>query len=449
VILVSEMTYPAMRAVATGAPTGDVTVRDLLSSLRALQVLATVMTESGGEDRILALAISAVSSLGCCRAEAVWLDGEWRAVGSLRGSTGARGELEPQIAVLGGAGGALQVPGLAWAWAFPLSSQGGASGYLVVGSPQPPPEHERSLLQALAHQTGVALANTRLLARERASAAELRTTLEALRHSVDIHDRLTRVAAAGQGLEGIARAVHELTGQSVAIEDRSGNLQVWAGPDRPDPYPKDTPARRARLLRKALTAGRPVREQGRLLAVAHPREDILGVLVLVDPKGIAREAEQVALEHGATVLALELARLRSLAETELRLGRDLLEELLAGTDAHGALKRARALGYDLEHVHRVVVVEGRHRRSDEEYLVHAVRRAVRDLGIGSLLVARAGAVVVLADADGDWEQFRAAVRSDIGRGSCRVGVGGALRLAGGCPPLLPGGATCPQDAESR
>src|SRR5439155_12594302 len=173
--------------------------------------------------------------------------------------TGARGELKPQIAVLGSAGGALQAPGLAWAWAFPLSSRGGASGYLVVGSPEPPPEHERSLLQALAHQTGVAVANTRLHTRERASASELRTTLEALRHSVDIHDRLTRVAAAGQGLQGIARAVHELTGHPVAIEDRSGNLQVWAGPDLPDPYPKDTPARRERMLGKALTTGRPVR----------------------------------------------------------------------------------------------------------------------------------------------------------------------------------------------
>jgi sugar diacid utilization regulator len=280
------------------------------------------------------------------------------------------------------------------------------------------------LIQALAQQTGVALANARLLARERATASELRTTLGALRHSMDIHDRLTRVATAGEGPEGIARAVHQLTGHAVAIEDRSGILQAWAGPDRPDPYPRDTPARREQMLRRARTAGGPVRERDRLLALALSREDIFGVIALVDPKGLAGEAEQVALEHGATVLATELARLRSLAETELRLGRDVLDELLAGHDVQGVLKRVRALGYDLDHVHRVVVVEGHSRTRDDEYFFHAVRRCARGLGIGSLLGVRAGAVVIIADAAGDWERLRSTVLSDIGRGSCRVGVGG-------------------------
>jgi sugar diacid utilization regulator len=419
--------------IATGSSTGDVTVRDLLSSLRALQVLSMVMMDSGGEDEILDLAVSAVPSLSRCRAEAVWLDGEWRSVHSLRGRVGARADLEPRIAELGTAGGPLLSPGPAWAWAFPLSSRGGASGYLVVGSPEVPPDHERSLVGALAQQTGVALANARLLARERATAAELRTTLAALRHGMEIHDRLTRVATAGDGLEGIARAVHELTGHAVAIEDRAGNLQAWAGPDRPDPYPRDTPARREQLLRKALTAGRPVRKGGRLLALALAQEDIFGVLCLVDPENLAGEAEEVALEHGATVLTMELARLRSVAETELRLGRDLLDELLAGHATQGVLERVRALGYDLDQPHRVVVVEGHGRTRDEEYFFHAVRRCARDLGIGSLLGVREGAVVILADAAGDWERLRSALLADVGRGRCRVGVGGPYDSIGDLP----------------
>jgi DNA-binding PucR family transcriptional regulator len=121
---------------------------------------------------------------------------------------------------------------------------------------------------------------------------------------------------------------------------------------------------------------------------------------------------------------MELARLRSLAEAELRLGRDLLDELLAGHDPQDALKRARALGYDLAQSHRVVVVEGHSQTRDEEYFFHAVRRCARDLGIGSLLGVRAGAVVILADAAGEWERLRSAVLSDVGRGSCRLGIGG-------------------------
>ena len=94
------------------------------------------------------------------------------------------------------------------------------------------------------------------------------------------------------------------------------------------------------------------------MAIVSPAADVLGVLALVDPAGAAADTEQIALEHGATVLAMELARLRSIAETELRLRRDLVEELLAGTDEDSALARAQALGHDLERRHRVVVVEG-------------------------------------------------------------------------------------------
>ena len=39
-----------------GSSAGDITVRDLVSSLRALQVLSMVMTDSGGEDEILDMA---------------------------------------------------------------------------------------------------------------------------------------------------------------------------------------------------------------------------------------------------------------------------------------------------------------------------------------------------------------------------------------------------------
>jgi hypothetical protein len=109
------------------------------------------------------------------------------------------------------------------------------------------------------------------------------------------------------------------------------------------------------------------------------------------------------------VLTLELAHLRALGEAELRLRRDLVEELLAGTDAESAQGRARALGYDLARPHRVVLVTNGRQRVDHEAFFHAVRRAVRATGAGSLLAARPGGVAVLCDTDQDWEQFRAAI----------------------------------------
>jgi sugar diacid utilization regulator len=411
--------------VVLGYPLGDIseahdreiTVRDLLCSLRALQVLSMVMTECRDEDEILALAVSAIPSLGRGRAVAIWLDGAWHEAGFPTNPLICRTSLTAAITDLGAEGGLLPLPELPLAWAYSLSRPDGASGLLIARWPTEPEEHEHSLLQALAQQTAVALANARLHARERESSAQLRITL-------DIHERLTRVAAAGEGLDGIARAVHELTGHSVAIEDQFGNLQVWAGPGRPDPYPEVPPTQQEQLLRRARLSECPVREGDRLVVLAHPRADILGVLALIDPTGTAGETELIALEHGGTVLAMELARLRTVAEAELRLGRDLLEDLLAGTDLDSVRDRGRALGYDLGQVHRVVVIESQSGARGEDYVFSAVRRSARDLDIGSLVLSRAGTVVILACRDGEWDQLRVAIQGEVGEGTCRVGVGG-------------------------
>ncbi|MGZ6589879.1 MAG: PucR family transcriptional regulator, partial [Solirubrobacteraceae bacterium] len=410
----------------------DVATREQLASLQGLLVLSMLMTDSGDERRVLDLAISSAPSFGKCRLQAVFLlDDGWEKTSGPCTRPETMADLEAQLAALGGAGGAVTLRGEAWACAYSLRSLGGHFGYLVVGADQEPSPGDQFLLRVLAQQTGTALANARLHARDQETAGELRkanaalaATVAALERSTAIHDRLTRVATAGEGQEGIARAVHELTGYAVAVEDRHGNLCAWAGPGRPDPYPKEPPARRKRLLQDALRGGEPVRDADRLIIVAQPSADSIGVLALIDPHGTAGDQEQIALEHGATVLAMELARLRSLADTELRLGRDLVDELLSGANREHALSRAEAIGYDLQQPHRVVVIEASDLDPSDDEFFHAVRRAARATGIGPHPVTRDGAAVVLSEADRDCEQFRAAVLEDVGGVPCRVGVGG-------------------------
>jgi DNA-binding PucR family transcriptional regulator len=156
--------------------------------------------------------------------------------------------------------------------------------------------------------------------------------------------------------------------------------------------------------------------------VAGSDKQAAGMLVLVDPQQRAGMTEQVVLEHGVTALSMELARLRSLEETELRLGRDLVDELLSGTDDENALTRAQLQGYDLERRHRVVLVEPIV-DVDGDRFFHAVRRAARDVGVGSLLVGRGRAVVVLADAERSWDALRDAVVAQAGLGPESVGLG--------------------------
>jgi DNA-binding PucR family transcriptional regulator len=410
----------------------DAELREQLSNLQGLLLLSMLMIESGDETRIIQLAASSAPSFGCFHVMGVHLsDSGWVTTETPAPPPAVRLQVAAQLSTVASSGGAVTIPGQAWGWALPLHSVGGHIGYFVAAAPKEPSPPEQFLLRALAQQAGVALANAVLHAKERATAGELRVantvlaeTVRALEQTTEIHDRFTQVAIAGEGQEGIARALHELTGYPVVIEDRYGNLRAWAGPNQPEPYPKDPPARREQMLRHALRERRPIREGGRLVAIASPAADVLGVLAIIDPAGATGDKEQIALEHGATVLAMELARLRSIAETELRLRRDLMEELLAGTDEDSALARAQALGHDLERRHRVVVVEGRGRTADKDSFFNAVRRAARDTRVGSMLVARGGAVVVLSDADPSWDRFRNAILADLGGGRCSVGVGG-------------------------
>jgi DNA-binding PucR family transcriptional regulator len=431
------MTVAVDPPVAVRVPAGDeAALRGQMSSLRALLFLSMLMAESE-EAQVLHLATTAVPSMAACQVAGLHVDGSW--------SLTAFGCTDPavrrQIAgSLTSPGGQLSIEGEPWAWAYPLRTISGYIGHLIVRAESPPTETEQFFLRALVQQMGAILGSARAHARERATAEELRKTVLALEQTVgalesrmEIHDRLTRVAVDGGGQEGIARTVHEVTGYPVAIEDRFGNLWAWAGPHRPDPYPKDPPARREQMLRRAIREGRPTRDGGRLVVVARPRDDTVGVLALIDPAATAGNQELVALEHGATVLAMELARLRSLAETEMRVRRDLVEELLSGTDDESALARAQALGYDLQRDHRVVVVEGRGRTNDDEMFFHAVRRAARDHRAGSLIVARGESVVVLADSEPPWNQFRERILAELGRGRCRVGVGGLCRTAADFP----------------
>jgi hypothetical protein len=240
-----------------------------------------------------------------------------------------------------------------------------------------------------------------------ADAARLRTANAALTQKVAALERrigrCERLAAAAEGgPRAIADALHEITGYPVALEDRHGNLRAWAGPGRPAAYPK-----RPRELRDG-----PVWRDGRLMTPAGP-----GVLALIDPECTAGGGERAALEYAAAVLAPRLAERHSLAEAELRLGRDLAGELLDGVEEETVLAHAEAFGYDLERPHRVIVADGD---------LEAVQRAARDLGAGSLATARRGQAVLLGAADGGWRRLHEVA-------GCRLGVGGVCDGPAGVP----------------
>jgi len=422
-----------VRSASSPDARGDTlaSLRSQLTNLRALLVLSILMTESADDGQILRLAASSASSLGSWRIAGFLVGDSWLAGTRATGAMSA--ELTGQLRALPEAGGPVTVLGTAWAWAYPMRSIAGQLGYMVVCAEREPGVDEQFLAQVVAQQTGVAVSNARLHGRERDTALELaRTnaaledTVTTLRRGMQIHERLTRVAAAGEGAAGIAEALHDLTGLPVAVEDRYGNLSAWAGPGKPAAYPKAPAYDREQLVRRLTIEGRSVRDGDRVVALASPRPGVLGLLALMDPGRGAATTDVMALEHGATVLAVELARLRGLADTELRVRRELVHDLLTGTDDESAYLRAEALGYDLGLPHQVAVVEAAERSRAHEEVLHAARRALRQQQLPGLLGTMAGTVVIVAPGGGiDWEALRQATMAQLGGSRCRMGVGEA------------------------
>ena len=421
----------------------DLKLREQLSSMVSLFTLSMIMSDGRGERQIIELATSSVASLTSCRPIASSLTMDSRGLRAPDGGPLDWPELTAQLADLDEVDGPITGTDAVWARAYALRAVSGHAGHLVVAADAEPEPDQLLLLQMLAQQTGRALTSAALHRRERETAGELRelnaelaevnkrlaASVADLERRRKVHETLTAVAASGAGEAGITNALHALTGLQVAAEDRFGNLRAWAGPDGPDRYPRATARRRAEVLADARRSPRPIRDRDRVIAVAQPRDEVLGVLSLVDPDHKAGDFELFALEHGAVVLSMELAHLRSLAETELRLRRDLVDDLLSGTDDESALSRSQALGHDLRTPHQVVVVRWA-AAPTEDALIRAVEQAVpRVLHTRVLLARRPDCVVLVAPQPDDhdsthWGRLHRAVAETLRSPAGAIGVGG-------------------------
>ncbi|MFF7652547.1 PucR family transcriptional regulator [Streptomyces sp. NPDC007983] len=432
-----------------------------------LMLRCLTMFDSQDETEILRRAMAQVSTVGPGRAEAGYLllgGGLVRCPDDGHGHR-ATSALDARVRELAGRDGPVRFPRRAWGWAFALRepdglreperprepdglpapdrpvpggpAPGGLRGALVVSSRDRPGEEERFLLSLLVHQTSAALSIAAAHRRERAQAAELRRARgerEAMRRRLDralsdlghlreVHDALARAAARGDGEAGIARALHRVTGLPAAVEDRFGNLRAWAGPGRPDPYPKPDPAQREELLRDAARRSLPARLRDRLVAVAAPRGELLGALCLVDPEARADERAVRALDHATAALALELAHRRQLAELELRLRRELVDDLLTGADDTSAYARAEAVGHDLHGPHHVVAARWADGPADDGFL-RAVGRAASGLGLRVLPTRRSGTAVLVVRGGPAERALHTALSRELGSPAGAVGVGG-------------------------
>lgn len=400
-----------------------------------LLVLSHTLFTCAEQSEIVRLAMRHVSALGPYHAEAGYLatgDGLFRVPGH---DAGAPAVDDAQMKELGEADGSVSLPERSWTWAFGLRGTGGLLGYILVSSRSGPDEQGHFLLASLMGLTAAALSLTATRASQHENAGELsrlrteRDTalrrLDTMRSTLQlqrtVHETLARVATRGGGEDAITQALYELTGLSALVEDRFGNLRSWAGPDRPEPYPVRSSAHQEEMLGQVAREAGPVRVKDRLIALARPRGDVLGVLALQDPGATADEHTMFALDHAQRSLAQELMHMRELAEVELRLRRQLIDDLLEGTDETSAYARAEAVGHDLRRTHYVVVVHWPGNGADDSF-TRAVEQATATTSTRPLITRRGDRVVLLTEARPDDDAVHAALAHELGTPDGAIGV---------------------------
>lgn len=209
---------------------------------------------------------------------------------------------------------------------------------------------EHNLLQALAGQASIAISNHRLSDR-------LRDQNHLLESSFEIHRELTQASLGGVGLNGVAETLERLLGCPVRLlPEVPGTAPVLC--------PEDADVSAPSTIQKIVAHGQP-----------------LGTIEVFHAADLTPLQTQ-AIEHGVTILALELVKLESAAEVEFRLSGDLLDDLLEmPVDEYARLVgRATHLGIDLQQKYRILVLgvveESEHA---EAHLLRIARKMIAEI----------------------------------------------------------------------
>ena len=211
-------------------------------------------------------------------------------------------------------------------------------------------------LRAIAGQVAGILERSELQRRLEAQLSEIQL-------SHDIHERFTKLSLEGSGIRSILEAVGALAGGPAALYSPDGYRVRGVG-ESSDGMPPRLHVPGAVLQAGArevrVSAGRPARPVDLVPVRAGP--DVLGLLAVgLDAQAGDSPGRLRALEHGSTVLALEMSKERAAAEVERRLRGDLVEEVLAGglegDEAERIARQAERLGHRLPHRAWVVVLE--------------------------------------------------------------------------------------------
>jgi sugar diacid utilization regulator len=397
------------------------------SGLYGLFRVGSKMFEHPTTRETLRLAGASAKAIAGCVVPAVYVAAGDRLV---RYSGKANHRLDLLVEARAGKSGVLENADV-WRYALFFRGTGKVKGAFVLQSPAEPSSEEMFLLHALAEPTGAALATAELIERERRQARELRrlgeaqagsnrtmaATIVRLSTHQQIRDSIVAAAGTGDGEVRIVEAVSTITGRSVALQDSFGNERAFIGVG-------DSAAPSSMLVPDIDLSTAGLLSTDWRSTLIRSRGETLGVIGIYDPGDSRSDDDRFAVEYASAMIAVELAHRRNVAEVEIRLGRDLADDLVAGAEVVDALARAEALHFDLSGSLRVVLVSWQYPTPNGVDIGAAVRHELAAMRVPALISRRPDAMLAVVadghDLSGLYERLSAAVSSAQGT----VGIGG-------------------------
>lgn len=289
-------------------------------------------------------------------------------------------------------------------------------------------------LRAIAAQVAGILERSELQRRTEVQLAEIRL-------SHDIHERFTKLSLDGAGIHSILEVIGSLAGGRAALYSADG-YRIRGPGESSDGMPQriHLPGAAGAIGREVrINTGRPPRAVD--VVPVRAGADVLGLLAVdVGDETSDAEGRVRALEHGSTILALEMSKERAAAEVERRLRGDLVEEVLAGgleaEEAERIARQAERLGHRLPHRAWVVVLEADDddteaalaARGQQDRLDGALSALVRSRLPGALTLVRSASAVFL-------------VPDELGTDLAAVEKLAAQVLSAAAPVMKPGSAS--------
>ncbi len=207
------------------------------------------------------------------------------------------------------------------AFCVPLMHQNQCLGVLVVDNFENDgvfTEEDMEVIKVIADQSAIAIVNSNLF-------RDIKRKNEQLEHSLDIHEKFTKVILDGGGIETIVFLLSRLISTKVTYVEQKSHED--------DSY---------------------------LYSIVNGRREVLGYFLLDKEFSSLSSIDLVAVEHAATALTLELVRQNAQYEKELHFREELFQKLIDGAPVSEVKRFTNVLQFNSQGEFVCMILEGKH-----------------------------------------------------------------------------------------